>query len=86
MKVRELIERLDQLDPEMVVVIPLDRSGDFGLVERVGVDTIEIIAGKVSLAYPYEAGAREVVRLFDSDLDGRRSDPRRHFGPMDDST
>lgn len=50
--------------------MPLENSGDYCPVQRVGVDTVAVIEGNMSLSYVHENGATEVVRLFDSDLDG----------------
>jgi hypothetical protein len=77
MKVRALIERLSQFDPEMTVVMPLDTTGDGGPVARVGIDAVGVINGDMTLSYPHEEGAFEVLCLFDSDLDGRRPDMNR---------
>lgn len=74
MKVRTLIERLSQFDPDMTVVIPLDTTGDWTPVARVGVDAVGVINGNMTLSYPHEEGAFEVLCLFDSDLDGQRVD------------
>ncbi|WP_296596461.1 hypothetical protein [Phenylobacterium sp.] len=73
MKVRELIERLSRLDPDLTVVMPLEDSGVYCPIQRVGVDTAVVIDGEMSVSYPHEEGAFEVVRLFDADLDGVRS-------------
>jgi hypothetical protein len=73
MKVRTLIERLSQFDPEMTVVMPLDTTGDWGPIARVGIDTVGVIDGNMTLSYPKEEGAFEVLCLFDSDLDGQRA-------------
>jgi len=72
MKVRDLIVKLMAVDPELTVVIPIDGSGDFVPVQRVGVDSVAIIDGDISLAYAKEPGAVEVLRLFYADLDGQR--------------
>ena len=72
MKVRELMARLARLDPELIVVIPQDRSGDLCPIQRVGVDTVCTSDSGLTLAYGDEEGATQVVMLFDSDLDGGR--------------
>jgi len=71
MRVRELIQQLSRLNPDLVVVMPTETTSDLCPVQRVGVDTVEIIKGKMTMSYPYEEGAIEVVMLFDSDLDGQ---------------
>lgn len=72
MKVRELIERLALLDPELVVVIPEDDAAELCEVHSAEVDTIEIANGTMSLAYAHEAGATAVVRLSGPRLAGER--------------
>lgn len=74
MSVRTLIERLSRFDPEMTVVLPLDTTGDWGPVARKSVDAVGVIDGNMTLSYPDEEGAFEVLCLFDSDLDGHRGD------------
>ena len=51
--------------------MPTDTTSNLCPVQRVGVDTVEIIEGTMTMCYPHEAGAIEVVVLFDTDLEGQ---------------
>ncbi len=64
MTVAELILELQALDPNLRVVMPNDATADMVEVLRPGIDTVASVEEDFSLAYPDEAGAERVVRLF----------------------
>jgi hypothetical protein len=61
MKVKELLEWLARLDPEMEVIIP-GEGGDFVPLQQVVLDWAALRGEAAELAYPNEAGL-PVIRL-----------------------
>ena len=69
MRVRELIARLSELDPDLPVVMPADDSLDYCEVEAAFIDTIAIINGTVQLSDERDSDCRPVIRLFGPEAD-----------------
>lgn len=75
MRVRELIARLSELDPELPVVMPDDRTGDFCEVDAAFIDTVATVKGTLQLCHDYEQGSRPAIRLFGPETDFTASPP-----------
>lgn len=70
MRVRELIERLAVLDPDMRVVMPADDGLDYAEVAETFVDLVAPSGRSFLLTDEREPGGEKVVRLFGPDDNG----------------
>jgi hypothetical protein len=67
MRVRDLIARLSELDPEMRVVMPADDGLDYAEVKDAFVDLVAPDHKRFQLIDETEPGGEEVIRLFGPD-------------------
>jgi hypothetical protein len=64
MRVRDLIERLSKLDPDLPVVRPTDDSLDYCFVEATLIDTVAVVGSGVQLSDERDSDCRAAIRLF----------------------
>jgi hypothetical protein len=69
MRVRELIARLSELDPDLAVVMPADGGLDYCEVESAFIDTVAIMNSAVQLSDERDADCRLAVRLLGPEAD-----------------
>jgi hypothetical protein len=69
MRVRELIARLSELDPDLPVVMPADDSLEYCEVEAAYIDTFAVMKGVVQLSDERDSDCRPAIRLFGPETD-----------------
>lgn len=69
MRVRDLIARLSELDPDLPVVMPAEPSMLYCEVEGAFIDVIVVIDGEMSLADERDEGHQSAIRLFGQETD-----------------